>query len=98
MGEEVLLSTRKLRLKSPEARQLLLGFIGSVAVVARVGDVACRLALLDSLHIHDVFRVSLLARYKDGKDNMPPPLPIVVDGTHEYEVERVLMHRSRSSG
>ena len=33
-----------------------------------------------------------------GKDYMPPPLPIVVDGALEYEVERVLLHRSQSSG
>ena len=98
VGEEVLLSTRNLRLKSPGARKLLPRFIGPFAVVARVGDVAYRLALPDSLRIHDVFHVSLLARYVAGKDYMPPPLPIVVDGALEYEVERVLMHRSRSSG
>ena len=98
VGEEVLLSTRNLRLKSPGARKLLPKFIGPFAVVARVGDVAYRLALPDSLRIHDVFHVSLLARYVAGKDYMPPPLPIVVDGALEYEVERVLLHRSRSSG
>ena len=92
------MSTRNLRLKSPGARKLLPKFIGPFAVVARVGAVAYRLAVPECLRIHDVFHVSLLARYIAGKDYKPPPLPIVVDGALEYEVERVLMHRSRSSG
>ena len=98
VGDEVLLSTRNLRLKSPGARKLLPKFIGPFQIVARVGDVAYRLALPDTLRIHDVFHVSLLAGYVAGKDYKPPPLPIVVDGALEYEVERVLLHRPRSSG
>ena len=48
---------------------------------------------MDTLHIHDVFHVSLLAWYEAGKDCMPPKLPITVDEALQYEVERVPMHR-----
>ena len=92
----MLLSTRNLRLKAPGARKLLLRFIGLFAIVTRIGDVFYRLALPDMLRIHDVFHVSLLARCLAGKYYTPPPLPIVVDGALEYEVERVLMHRQSS--
>ena len=48
VGDEVLLSTRNLCLKAPGARKLLPRFIRPFAVVARVGDVAYRLALPNS--------------------------------------------------
>ena len=88
----MLLSTRNLCLNAHKARKLLPKNIGPFVVVARVGDVAYRLTLPESLRIHDVFHVYLLARYVAGKDYKPPPLPIVVDGALQYEVERVLMH------
>ena len=73
-------------------------FIGPFSIVARVGPVAYRLRIPEPLRIHDVFHVSLLARFIAGHDYTPPPLPILVDGALEYEVERVLDHRSRGSG
>ena len=45
-----------------------------------------------------MFHVSLLARFSAGRDYTPPPLPVLVDGALEYEVERVLDHCSRGSG
>ena len=40
----------------------------------------------------------MFARYVASKDYKLPPLPILVDGALEYEVERVLLHRSWSFG
>ena len=44
-----------------------------------------------------VFRAYLLALYLAGKDTMPPSRHIIFDGAPEYEVERVLVHRSQGS-
>jgi Chromo (CHRromatin Organisation MOdifier) domain len=45
------------------------------------------------VHVHPVFRVSLLKPFHRGSDEgreQPPPPPVVVDGEEEYQVERLL--------
>ena len=54
--------------------------IRSCAVVARVGDVAYRLAVPDIWRKIYGFHMTVLAWYVSSKAYMPPPLPIVVDG------------------
>ena len=44
-----------------------------------------------------MFHVSLLAKY-DADGTYQPPPPILVNGELEYEIERVLDHRSRKTG
>ena len=43
--------------------------------------------------VHNVFHISLLRPYHTGGNGVSPPEPIVVDGTAEFEVERILAHR-----
>ena len=43
--------------------------------------------------VHNVFHTSLLRPYRSGGNGVSPPEPIVVDGTAEFEVERILAHR-----
>ena len=55
---------------------------------------ACKLDLGTRLKgVHNVFHISLLRPYRTGGDGVSPPEPIVVDGTAEFEVERILAHR-----
>ena len=97
VGEKVLLSTKNLRLNQPGVRKLTPRYVGPFEVVQRVGEVAYRLSLPATLPIHDVFHVSLLAKYEADGPYQPPPI-ILPDGTLEYEVERILDHRPRQYG
>ena len=78
-------------------RKLYPKFVGPFEIVEEVNEVAYRLALPTTMPIHDVFHVSLLKPYKQGKTPIPPPLPIEVDGELVYEVERILLHRERKT-
>ena len=95
VGAEVLLSTKYLQLKNPGARKLLPKWIGPFKVLERVGQVAYRLDLPQSLKIHPVFHVSLIQPYRSDGRVQPPPPPIELEDGLEYEVERILAHRDR---
>ena len=64
VGSEVLLSTSNIKLKTPGARKLLPRWIGPFEIVKRIGVVAYRLKLPETMRIHNVFHVSLLKPYK----------------------------------
>ena len=70
--------------------------MGLFQVEKLVGPVACKLDLGTRLKgVHNVFHISLLRPYRTEGDGVSPPEPIVVDGTAEFEVERILAHRDR---
>jgi hypothetical protein len=94
VGEQVLLSTKNLSLKMQGTTKLLPRFIGPFTITERIGAVAYRLDLPPVLKVHNVFHVSLLKQYKPGRKK-PPPLPIMVEGVPEFEVECILNHRRR---
>jgi hypothetical protein len=48
--------------------------------------------------MHNVFHVQLLEKYRDNGKVQPPPPPIEIDDSLEYEVERVLGHREVKRG
>jgi hypothetical protein len=98
VGEQVLLSTKNLTLKMQGSNKLLPRFIGPFKVTKQVNAVAYRLELPPVLKVHDVFHASLLKQYKPGGRTQPPPLPILIDGVAEFEVEAILKHRNRQSG
>ena len=97
IGDKVLLSTKNIKLNAPGTRKLLPRFIGPFVVTQRVGEVAYKLSLPAEMRLHNVFHVSLLAKY-DADGTYQPPPPILVNGELEYEIERVLDHRSRKTG
>ena len=98
-GEQVLLNSSNLKLKHPGSRKLLPRWVGPFSVERRIGPVAYRLALPDSMHtVHPVFHVSRLVRYRTDGQYQPPPPPIELEGELEYEVEKILNKRTRKLG
>jgi hypothetical protein len=104
VGDQVLLSSNHINLASQASRptkKLQHRFIGPYRISQKVSPVAYKLDLPDTLHIHPVFHVSLLRPYKEPTSFPdrdlpdPPPPPVTIDDAPEYEVERVLDHRTR---
>jgi hypothetical protein len=96
-GEQVLLSTKNLNLAKNGCRKLLPRFIGPFEVTKVINAVACRLALPKELgRIHNVFHVSLLKKYTPGEEVYPsPPLPTIIDGEPEWQVDHILDMRTK---
>jgi hypothetical protein len=94
-GEEVLLSTRNLKLKvvAANARKLLPKFIGPFTVVKRVYAVAYKLGLPETMKVHDVFHVSLLKHYTKSGSYQPPAPTLFEDEHLENTVEVILDHK-----
>jgi hypothetical protein len=98
LGQRVLLSTKNISIKMLGTPKLLPKYIGPFKVVDKVNDVAYKLDLPACLKIHNVFHVSLLEEYRSrdqGGKVQPPPIPELVDGHLEYEVEQILLHEYR---
>jgi hypothetical protein len=91
VGDKVLLSTVNLN-KHNQRRKLYPKFVGPFQITSKVNDVAYKLDLPANMPIHNVFHVSLLKQYFPGR-SPPPPMPLLVEGELEYEIERILMHR-----
>jgi len=100
VGEFALLSTKGIKLSPLATKKLLLNkWLGPFAVVKRVDEVACELALPASMsRIHPVFHVSLLQKYQDGGRQSSPPPAVLLDGEEECKIQQVLAHRERSRG
>ena len=97
-GQHVLLSSKNIKLKSIGTPKLLPKWLGPYKILKLVGPAACQLELPPTALIHDVFHVSLLKEYHSNGRVQPPPTPYILDGQEEYEVERILSHRSRRTG
>jgi len=98
-GEEVLLSTKHLKMGHKNATKKLQNkFVGPFKIVRKASTVAFELGLPSTWRIHPVFHVSLLRRFRpdDDKDHLDPtmfePDP-VADEEAEYEVEAILDKR-----
>ena len=71
---------------------------GPFRVTEIISPVAYRLELPPQWKIHNAFHASLLTPYKETSahgPNFPRPIPDIVEGQEEYEVERVLASRRR---
>ena len=73
-------------------------FIGPHQVVKKVGAVAYELKLPASMKCHDVFHVSLVHKYNESGRCQPPPKTLMMDGSEEFEIERIIEHRAVSKG
>jgi hypothetical protein len=98
VGLNVLLSTINFKLAHPGTRKLLPKWVGPFKVIERIGKVAYKVELPPNLKMHNVFHVQLLKKYRDNGKVQPPPPPIEIDHSLEYEVERVLGHREVKRG
>jgi transposase InsO family protein len=100
VGDEVLLSTKNLRLKTPGCRKLMPLWVGPFAVLEKVGAVAYRLELPEALTVHPVFHVSLLKPFHpDAEGRAPlPPAPLDTEDGLYYAVRAVLNHREVKRG
>jgi hypothetical protein len=91
VGDQVLYSTKNAGLKTTLCRKLLPKWIGPFTVTKVVNDVAYKLSFPPHLKWHNVIHISSLRKYVPGR-NPPPPLPLVIDGELNYEVEQILAH------
>ena len=75
-------------------RKLASKFLGPFLVTSKISDVVYRLKLPPTLRIHDVFHISLLEKYRQdtitGRQQIPPPPIIALDGDIKWEVHEVL--------
>ena len=93
VNAEVLLSTAGLSLKIAGTNKLAPKWIGPFSVLKRIGAVAYKLDLPETMKVHNVFHVSLLKAYnRDNRIALPPP-PEVIDDEPEWEVDKILNHR-----
>jgi hypothetical protein len=95
VGQKVLLNTKNISLRMIGSPKFLPKYIGPFEITGKINEVAYRLNLPPPLKVHNVFHVSLLEEYKtreEGGTVHPPPLPELIDGELEYEVEQILLH------
>jgi hypothetical protein len=98
VNDLVLLKTKNLKIKTSGSRKLLPKWIGPFRVLKMINEVAYKLELPETMKCHPVFHVSLLHGYKTDGRLQPPPVPIMIDGDLEFEVEHVLLHRDVKRG
>ena len=81
VGTPMLLSTANLNLKvlKTGTRKLAPKWVGPFPIAERIGPLAYKLKLPDSMTVHDVFHVCYLKPYRDDKRVKPPPLPEIID-------------------
>ena len=94
IGDLVLLSDQNLISTERKSRKLKLRFEEPFKITDQIGENSFKLNLDGKLHVHPVFRASLLRPYHENDDAQfpgtvqPPPPPIKIQGEQEFEVER----------
>ena len=100
VGQEVVLSTRNLRVDQHLPTKLRRRWIGPYTISRVISPVAYRLDLPPTWRIHPVFHVSALKAFHRSpefdRQETPPP-PVMVDGEEEYEVEAILRHKGQGA-
>ena len=94
--------TTNLRSPTDVSRKLTPKWAGPFRIIEKVGNVAYKLKLPQSLldkNVHDVFNVNKLHKYnprqiiyKDGNELLPPG-PELIEGEYEWEVESIVGKR-----
>ena len=94
-GDKVLLDARNLKTKAP-SKKLAPRRYGPFEVVKQVSPMSYRIALPQSMKIHNVFHIDLLIPYNETEEygeTYPQPPPELIDGEEEYEVEEIINER-----
>jgi hypothetical protein len=97
VGDKVLLASKNISLKGGGSRKLLPRYIGPFTITKAINQgISYTLDLPKGLKIHPTFHISLLRLYKEDPDYLfkAPPLPEVIEGQLEYEVDHIVNHRS----
>jgi hypothetical protein len=94
VGDSVFLSTANIKLKFKGSPKLLPRWVGPFKVLEQINPVVFRLELPSNLNVvHNVFHISLLKPVSPSTSTVAPPLPTMIDGEMEYEVEQIESHR-----
>jgi hypothetical protein len=99
-GDEVLLSIKQLRLKGGFKAKLAPRYVGPFEVLTNIGpnNLSYRIALPPHLkRMLNVFHISALKRYHRNKAYQPPPLPELIEGELEWEVDWIEAPRLEGS-
>ena len=94
VGNKVWLDAWNLHLKT--THKLTPRRLGPFEVIEEISPVVFKLKLPEAWHVHNVFHASLLTPQVTMPEyGIPdvPPLPELVDGESEYEVENILQHK-----
>jgi len=99
LGQEVFLSTKDLNLKSNPSPKLRPRWIGPFKISRLAGENAVELQLPPEIKIHPVFnydrlKPSIAPPPGFPERETPPSEPILIDGSLEFEVDRILKHRT----
>ena len=101
VGEEVLLSTKYLRMsKEVRPRKFKPRWAGPFKVKRRVNAVVYELELPPDTKVHNKFHVSLLKKFVTSplQPAKPPPEPEIFDGNLYHSVDKLLAHRRTKKG
>jgi len=99
-GDQVYISTKHFKFSGP--RKLHEPFVGPFTVLRHVGPNAIEVNLTKEFNRrHPVFPISLTKPHKSAepdrfpkRTNNPPPVPDLIDGEEEYEIESIVKHRT----
>lgn len=93
----VLLNCRKMVFPHREGNKLQPKWIGPFKILKRVGPVAYKLELPDTMKIHPVFHVNLLRQWHADPNRPIHPSVLIIAGNEEFEVEAILKHRPKTA-
>ncbi|RXW14033.1 hypothetical protein EST38_g11824 [Candolleomyces aberdarensis] len=96
-GDKVWLDSRNLKLPYL-SRKIAPKREGPFKIKEALSPVTYRLGLPEHWKIHDVFHATLLTPFVETETHgpaHPTPIPDIVDGQEEYEVEGILQHRTK---
>ncbi len=96
LGQQVWLDMTHLKLPHQKAK-LTPRRLGPFKITKEISPVAYQLALPANWRIHDMFHTSLLNPYHETNahgPNFTRPPPDLIEGEEEFEVERIVSHRT----
>jgi hypothetical protein len=94
-GVRVWLSTKYIRLQHEGCNKLMPRYCGPFKVIKHINPVAIKLELPKVMKVHPVFHVSLLKPFVQRAGTEVQPRPIIINGTEEFEVEKLLGRREK---